>query len=81
MRVLTATQYSAEIKAAADKAAADKLVADKAAADKAAADAKAATDAKAASTKKLITITCVKGKVSKKITALKPVCPSGYKKK
>lgn len=30
---------------------------------------------------KKITITCVKGKVTKKITALKPVCPKGYKKK
>ena len=30
---------------------------------------------------KKITITCVKGKMSKKITAVKPVCPAGYKKK
>ena len=28
-----------------------------------------------------VTITCVKGKLVKKVTALKPVCPSGYKKK
>ena len=27
------------------------------------------------------TITCVKGKLTKKITAVKPVCPAGYKKK
>jgi len=27
------------------------------------------------------TITCVKGKTSKKVTALKPVCPKGFKKK
>jgi hypothetical protein len=27
------------------------------------------------------TITCVKGKTSKKITALKPKCPPGYTKK
>ena len=27
------------------------------------------------------TITCVKGKVTKKVTAVSPVCPSGYKKK
>lgn len=27
------------------------------------------------------TITCIKGKISKKITAVKPVCPKGYKKK
>ncbi len=29
---------------------------------------------------KKITITCAKGKVTKKVTAIKPVCPSGYKK-
>jgi hypothetical protein len=28
-----------------------------------------------------ITITCVKGKAVKKVTAVKPVCPKGYKKK
>ncbi|MBU6243085.1 MAG: hypothetical protein KGP06_03390 [Acidobacteria bacterium] len=28
-----------------------------------------------------ITITCVKGKVTKKITAVNPKCPAGYKKK
>jgi hypothetical protein len=27
------------------------------------------------------TITCVKGKLVKKVTAVKPVCPKGYKKK
>jgi hypothetical protein len=27
------------------------------------------------------TITCVKGKITKKVTAVKPVCPKGYKKK
>ncbi len=27
------------------------------------------------------TITCVKGKTVKKITAVKPTCPAGYKKK
>lgn len=30
---------------------------------------------------KKVTITCVKGKSTKKVTALKPVCPNGYKKK
>ena len=44
------------------------------------ADAKAAADAKEAALKKT-TITCVKGKTSKKITGLTPKCPSGYKKK
>jgi hypothetical protein len=28
-----------------------------------------------------VTITCVKGKSSKKVTAIKPACPSGWKKK
>jgi hypothetical protein len=30
---------------------------------------------------KKTTITCVKGKTSKKVTAIKPVCPTGFKKK
>lgn len=30
---------------------------------------------------KAVTITCIKGKTSKKVTALKPKCPTGYKKK
>jgi hypothetical protein len=30
---------------------------------------------------KKTTITCVKGKLTKKVTAIKPVCPKGYKKK
>ncbi len=59
----------------ADKAAADA----KAIADKAAADAKAIAD-KAAAPKKT-TITCIKGKLIKKVTAVNPKCPSGYKKK
>lgn len=51
------------------------------------ADAKAAelkanqeANAKAAVTKKS-TITCVKGRLTKKIVAVKPKCPTGYKKK
>jgi len=30
---------------------------------------------------KKTSITCVKGKTSKKVTAVNPVCPKGYKKK
>jgi hypothetical protein len=30
---------------------------------------------------KKITITCIKGKATKKVTAVKPKCPTGYKKK
>jgi hypothetical protein len=47
-----------------------KLVEDNAAAGKAAADAK-----------KKATVTCVKGKLTKKVTAVNPKCPAGYKKK
>ena len=81
-------KQDAEAKAAADKAAAElkaKQDADKAAAElkaKQDADAKAVADklAKAAVQKKT-TITCIKGKSAKKITAIKPTCPAGYKKK
>ena len=44
------------------------------------AKAKSEAEAKAALTKKM-SITCVKGKLSKKVTAVKPKCPAGYKKK
>ena len=42
--------------------------------------AKQEAAAKAAATKKT-TITCVKGKLVKKVIAIKPKCPTGYKKK
>ena len=60
-----------ELKAKVDaeaKALADKLAAEKLAASK-------------AESLKKTTITCVKGKLAKKVTAVKPVCPAGYKKK
>ena len=50
------------------KAAADQLAAEKLAA------------AKVASLKK-ITITCIKGNLTKKVTSISPKCPTGYKKK
>jgi len=84
-------KQEAEAKAAADKVAADlkaKQEAEtKAAAVNAAADLKAKQEAEAkvaadkVAADKKITITCVKGKLTKKVTAVKPVCPSGYKKK
>ena len=44
-----------------------------------------ATPSPAASTKpaaaKRTSITCVKGKTSKKVTAVNPKCPTGYKKR
>jgi hypothetical protein len=78
------TKQEAEAKAAADKAAADlkakKAAEAKAAAAKILAAAKAKAAAAAAASKKT-TITCIKGKLTKKVTAVKPVCPKGYKKK
>ena len=43
--------------------------------------AKQEAEAKAAAEKKKATITCVKGKLTKKVTAVNPKCPVGYKKK
>jgi hypothetical protein len=39
------------------------------------------TSAMASAAVQKSTITCVKGKLSKKVTAVKPSCPKGYKKK
>ena len=64
-------------KAAADKIAAEKAATEKAALDKIEADKAAAEKAKA----KPRTIICIKGKVQKKVTALNPQCPKGFKKK
>jgi hypothetical protein len=30
---------------------------------------------------KTLTITCIKGKITKKVSGTKPICPTGYKKK
>jgi hypothetical protein len=38
-------------------------------------------DVYAAPVVKATTITCVKGKTIKKVTAVNPKCPTGYKKK
>jgi hypothetical protein len=69
----------AEAKAAAELMAKQEA---EAAAFAAAAQSKAQQEvaAKAVASKKT-TITCVKGKQSKKVTALNPKCPTGYKKK
>ena len=45
------------------------------------AEAKVAAEKAAAAASKKTTITCVKGKLTKKVIAVKPVCPKGYKKK
>ena len=88
--ILRAIKEKAEAKAAAElkakqeaeeKAAAELKAKQKAEA-KAAAELKAKqeAEAKAAAAKKT-TITCVKGKLTKKVTAVKPKCPTGYKLK
>ena len=66
-----AEEYVAQ-QVAIEKAAAEKIAAEKAAIEKAAAE-----KAKAKSR----TIICIKGKVQKKVTALNPQCPKGFKKK
>jgi hypothetical protein len=67
-------KQEAEAKAAADKAAEEKIISDaKAEAGRIFMLTKAAA--------KKTTISCVKGKLTKKVTAVKPLCPSGYKKK
>ncbi len=71
---------AAELKAKqeAEAKAAAELKAEQEAEAKAAAELKAKQEAEA---KKKSTITCVKGKTVKKVTAVKPKCPAGYKKK
>ena len=49
--------------------------------EEAKARAEAEAKAKLEASKKKSTITCVKGKLTKKVTTVKPKCPSGYKKK
>ena len=63
---LAEAKIEAERKIAEAKALAEKIVAE------------AKATALAAANKK-ITITCVKGKFTKKVTAVKPKCPTGYK--
>ena len=78
------TKQEADAKAAADKLISNQLIADaEAKAAQILLDAKAKSEAaaKAAAAKKMTTITCTKGKLTKKVTAIKPLCPAGYKKK
>lgn len=75
---------AAELKARqeAEAKAAAELKAKQEAEAKAAAELKAKQEAEAkAAVVKKTTITCVKGKLSKKVTAVKPKCPIGYKLK
>jgi hypothetical protein len=74
-------KQEADAKAATEKAAAELKAKQEADAKASAAKILAAAKAKAAAAKKKTTITCVKGKLVKKVTAVKPVCPKGYTKK
>ena len=73
-------KQEAEAKAAAEFKAKQEAEAKAAAELKAKQEAEAAALAAAAKSKKT-TITCVKGKLTKKVTAVKPKCPAGYKRK
>jgi hypothetical protein len=79
----TSSQLEAEAKAKAEAEAKAKAEAEAKAKAEAEAKAKAEAEAKAKTevARKKSTITCFKGKLSKKITAVNPKCPAGYKKK
>jgi branched-chain amino acid transport system substrate-binding protein len=72
---LEAAKILAAAKLTESKAAADKILAE------AALEAARILEAAKTAVTKKITISCVKGKLTKKITAVKPLCPVGYKKK
>jgi len=74
-------KQEAEAKAAADLKAKQEAEAKAAAELKSKQEAAAKAAAATAATTKKTTITCVKGKLTKKVTAVKPTCPSGYKVK
>ena len=85
-KILAEAKAAAELKAkqeAEAKAAADKVVGEKVIADAKLEAARILAEAKAKASAALekTTITCVKGKLTKKVTAVKPKCPSGYKLK
>ena len=71
----------AEAKAAAERKAKQEAEAKAKAEEEAKAKAEAEAKAKLEAAKKKTTITCVKGKVTKKVSAVNPKCPKGYKKK
>jgi hypothetical protein len=87
----TSSQVEAEAKAKAEAEAMAKAEAEAEAMAKAEAEAMAAAErkaqqeaeakAKADAAKKKTTITCAKGKLTKKVTAVKPKCPKGFKVK
>ena len=87
--VKSQVEVETEKKAAAEKVAREKAAAEKAAIEKAAAEARAAEEARIAEEtraaeelaewkNKKLSISCVKGKITKKVTGDPPVCPAGY---
>ena len=82
--IFSESQIKAEAEAKAKTEAEAKAKAEAEAKAKAEAEAKAKAEAEAkakAEVSKKKTITCVKGKLTKKVTAINPKCPKGYKKK
>jgi hypothetical protein len=80
------TAFELKAKQEAEAKAAAELKAKQEAEAKAAAELKAKQEAEAkaaalAASKKKVTITCVKGKLTKKVTAITPKCPTGFKLK
>jgi len=74
-------RLAAELKARAEEEARAKAEAEAKEKQEAEARAKAEAEANTNASKKKKTITCVKGKLEKKVTAKNPKCPKGYKKK
>ena len=76
--IVEEARLAAELKAKQDAELKAKQVAEATAAAELKAKQEAVVNAAAV---KKTTITCLKGKLVKKVTAVKPVCPKGYKKK
>ena len=79
---LVAADKQREVKTAEEELLVEELRVKQEAEVKAAAELKAKQEAdKLAAAKMKNTITCIKGKLTKKVTAVKPICPAGYRKK
>jgi hypothetical protein len=76
-----AAEAEQKAKQEAEAKAADEQKAKQEAEAKAAAEQKAKQEPATKASQKKTTITCVKGKSTKKVTAVSPKCPTGYKKK
>jgi hypothetical protein len=80
-KILAEANAKAESIREAQKIAAAKIEAEKKLAEAKELADKIVADARANAAAKKTTITCVKGKLTKKVSAVKPTCPVGYKKK